>query len=565
LGLQEDFLSVAGQPQNTISELDQYDASVTLLRKEPATANFYAHRDQQLIFQQFAGALTSTTESYGGTFDYRSDSLPTHLAANFTQQDQTDPTGESSFASTQDSFDYHSEAHPDLQNNLSWGYNYNNVNENSSGGEANTFSRHDANLSHTYSFGSGADDLASVLNFSDQQGSAPLTEFRDTETLHLRHSKSFETDYHYSLDYQEQPGLTQLYQQGSAGFIHRLYDSLVTTGGVAGSFLHQDPGGDSTDYSANLDFDYHKKVSAGVLSLNAGGNIDYQSTDAGTANALTTNQPFTFADPAPVLLNHTFINPATIRVTDSTGAIVYTPGVDYTVTTFPDHIQISRVLGGHINNDQSVLVSYLLTPEPATTTTTLGSHLGARYDFHEGLFRGLGVYVRYYSQNQDISSGQVLTIQPENINDYTAGAEYRIWKLTFTGEYEDHASSTDPYTAIRAVASYYDRFGPRTSVGVNLNHTAIDYTGQGDQTNYNALTVSAQHQFTRELFGSISGAYEYDQDQISGLTQGFDAQVQINWHHRQTDVSLLARQAFLDNPGQTNTDTVLQLGVKRRF
>jgi hypothetical protein len=562
-GVEEDFLSLDGQPQNTVSALDAYDASVTLLRKEPVTTNFYAHRDQQLIFQQFAGALTSTTESYGGTLDYRSDTLPTHVGANFIQQNQTDPTGASDFTSTQGDFEYHSEARPDAQNSLSWGYNYNNVNEISNGGAANTFSRHDANFSHTYTF--GASDLASVLTFSDQQGSEPLTEFRDTESLRLRHSKTFETDYRYSLDYQEQPGLTQIYQQGSAGFIHRLYDSLVTSGGVAASLLHQDPGGNSTDFSANLDFDYHKKVPLGLLSLSAGGNIDFQSTDAGTANTLTTNQPFTFVDPTPVVLNHAFINNASVRVTDSTGAIVYTPGVDYTVTVFPGYTQITRVLGGHIANDQAVLVSYLLSPEPAMDTQTLGTHLGARYDFRESVFRGLGVYARYYNQSQEISSSAPLSITPEQIDDYTLGADYHIWKLTFTAEYEDHASTVDPYTAVRVLGSYYDRFGPKTSVGLNVNHTETDYVGQGDQSDFNSVTVTAQHQFTRELFGSLSAAYQYDQDQLSGLTSGFDAQVQITWHHRQTDMSLLARQAFLTGASQSNTDTVLQFDVKRRF
>jgi hypothetical protein len=566
-GVEEDFITADGQPQNSINALTDYDVEATFLRKEPVTATVYARSDQQLLFQQFAGALNSTTQSYGGTVDWRSEVMPSHLGASYTQQQQTDPTGQSSFGLTEENFEYHSHVQPDSQNNLGWSYNYNNVGQTGAAGPVGTFSRHDANLNHTYSF--DGSDLSSVLSFSDQQGEAPLTQFTDDETLHLRHSKTFETDYHYTLQYQDQPGLSQLYQRGSADFTHRLFESLVTTGGVGASLLGQDPGGQSADFFGHFDLDYHKKVPLGLLSLSAGGSADYQTTDAGTANQLTNNLPFTFPDPTPIILNQPFVNPSSLRITDSTGTILYTPGVDYTVQTFSDHTQITRVLGGRITSGQPVLVSYLLSPQPATTTTTVGTRAGVRYDFREGPLRGLGVYARYANQSQQISSAQPLTIVPANLNDYLAGADYRIWKLTFSGEYEDYAAANSPYTAIRALGRYADRFGTRTIVSLDVNHTTISYSAQGngpgDTSDDNSFSASAQVQITRNLYGSVSATYIYDLDQVAGTTQGIDAEAQISWHHRQTEVSLLARQAILDNPNQNNSNTVLQIIVKRNF
>ena len=104
------------------------------------------------------------------------------------------------------------------------------------------------------------------------------------------------------------------------------------------------------------------------------------------------DQPVTFVDPAPVVILSTNVIRNSLVVKSASGIRIYTPNIDYTVVTFPTRTEIHRVLGGAITDDQSVLLDYQLSPQPANSTTTQTLGYGLNYAIHEGWLNGVSVY-----------------------------------------------------------------------------------------------------------------------------------------------------------------------------
>ncbi|HVT88470.1 MAG TPA: hypothetical protein VHD56_06425, partial [Tepidisphaeraceae bacterium] len=553
-GLTQDRIDATGQSDSQFGTIYDWDASATILRKEIAPLTLYTRRNNQLISRELGPTLESTVTTAGAIWDIRSKSIPTRIEAYHSEQEQTGPADAGNFNLSQYTVVWHSEAHPTTNQLLSWDYSFNSVDEQTADLASDSFMTHDASLVHSVDFGKDRrSNLTSSLNYFDQSGDFDLQRMRLNERLRVHHSDTFETRYDYSLDQQSFSGTDQTTNRATAGFLHKLYKSLTTTGEIGGQQITRSDDANTIEVFADLNFDYRKKVPFGKLSSALGVSWDRQENDDRSGTTQIFDQPLAFADPAPIILPRAGIPPGSVNITDAMGLVVYRPGLDYTLRSFPDHLEIDRIIGGSIANGQTVLVDYQLSPEAANTVTNNGFNISARYDIDQGALKGLAIYARYRKQDQTIDASSTSLLIPNSFDDTIYGVEYSIWHVIVSAERENYDATISPFDATRFDARYTQRLNPDTTATVNANYTTLNYTDEDNRIGLWIVSAQLQHNFTRELQGYVTVLYRQEDDDLRGPTRGWEEQVELQWHHRQVYVYGMLRNSHVDTDFQSET------------
>ena len=575
IGPRQDWFDSNGQSGYGREMVYDYDVSATMLRKEDAPVTLYSRSSTGVVNRQFAPSFDNTVTTSGGIVDWNSKTLPTRVEVYHTDQSQNAIDGTQAFSLSQNSANLHSEARPTSDQRLVLDYTFSDIQQTNkfsgTGAQTSNFDIDTALLSHTADFGANKqNNLSSSVSFFDQSGDFPLEHLRWDERLLLRHSPSFETRYQYALDYQSSQltgfgTVDQLQQVGLAGFTHRLYRSLVTSGTLGVREFKQSGESAGNGYFANVNTDYHKEVPLGRLNVTAGYAFDRQENPASGSITPVANQARTFVDPVPIIITGNNIIVSSIVVRDATGLILYTAGADYTVQVFTDNVQITRVIGGRIANGQTVLISYNLSPQPANTVTNNTIAGSIRYDFERGPLHGLGVYARYTNLDQSIESARPAAFVPNSLKDTTVGAEYRVWEIVTGAEEEWHHSDINPYDATRLFARFQHRLPQNTTMQLAANYSMFHYTQEHNEINMLTVTGTAGHSFTNTLYGSVSATYLNQDDQNFGVTQGIEGTAEVRWTYRQTTVYAQVRQSFLNTEVQKSSFQSAYVGIRREF
>jgi predicted CXXCH cytochrome family protein len=580
-GFQQDDLSNSGQVDSSNSVFYNYDVSALILRKEEAPITLYSRRTTETTSRAFGPSLDTNIMSSGGVIDWHNRSLPTRVEAYHSDEEQRALDGSESFTLSQNTVTWHSEAEPLPHQRFVFDYTYNQIDERSRVTDvngkvagppvANSFETHEVLASHSFDFGpADRHNLSSAVSYFNQSGDFPLERLRWDERLTLRHSDTFETRYLYTLDYQsssfDQLGTSdQTQHSGQAGFTHRLYKSLITTGNVGVRQLDRSDGSSSTEYLADLNLNYTKQVPLGRLNASAGYAFDRQENDAQSGVVRVVNDPRTFNDPLPIVITGTNIDPNSVVVRSANGVIVFVPNADYLVTDFPDRIELMRVVGGRIANGQSVLVSYDLLPQGRNTVTNNTYSVGVRYDIQQGPLAGLGLYARFLRLDQQIDAADPSAFIPNSLTDTTIGADYRFAEITLAAEREWHDSDIAPYDATRLSARFDRRLTRDAALSLNANYSLLEYPDIDNRVDLFTVSGTASQRFTRDLYGSLTLLYRDQQDRRFGASQGFEVNGELRWDFRQTHVYVQARQSFLDTDTQASDFQTVVVGVRREF
>ena len=562
---QVDLDSDVGQDRGD-DEIYEWDTSATFLRKETDVLTLYSRRNRQLITRQFGPSLESTITTNGAILDMRNKTVPTRLEVFHSDQvqDSLDDVGDLSLS--QDAFIWHSDWRPSLNQAWAWDYSYNAVDQETEGFEPTSFDTHDAALSHSIDFGpKDKHNLSSSLTYFEQAGDFPFDRLRWNELLRLRHDDTFETRYQYTLDDQTVSGIDQTQQTAMTGFTHRLYKSLVTTGSVGIQDLARSDGADSFETFADLDFDYLKKVPYGRFTANMGFGYSHQENDARDEITQIVNDLRTFNNGFPIVLTGANVIPGSIVITDPSGLILLQPGLDYRIDTFPDRVEIDRIIGGSIGSGDSVLIDYQLAPQGANVTTTDTFNLGGRYDIQEGPLAGLSLFARYARQDQNIDSDNPDEFIPNSFTDVVYGAEYQFWEFLVGAEQQLHDSTIAPFDATRLYGRWVRPVSLDTTVSLNTAFTTVDYTDTDNRIELWTISGQVHHRFSRKLSVLATVLWRDERDDLRGHTEGWEQQLELRWNHRQTHVYALIRNSMLETETQDNTFQFIEIGLRREF
>lgn len=569
LGIENNFIdneTLGLSNEHETSFYNEFNVNALILGEGPAPLTLFARRNESLLDRAFIGSVDSRTTEYGASTLLFRDVAPTTITFTHRVEELEDDLAINDDRLTQDSFAVQSLWTPNDRHRFSFDYSLDLVDESRASGFDTSYTRHDATAIHEYRFGPDErHNLRSNLRLFDQSGDFEQTIVRLLETLNLRHTDTLTTRYDLTVEHRDVRGQPQQLYRGEFVLRHELFDSLVTTVNAGGSrFELSDENFTSDEFHAGLDFEYTKSVPYGRFdaALGFNGAVQEDSERGQVINILDT--PRIFPDALPITLSGPNILPTSVVVTNLAGTRRFVEGIDYRQNSFPDRIELRRLVGGLIAENETVLIDYALGPEAAATIDTFVVTLVGRYTVEEGRLAGLSPYAEYRDISQTISPSTPTRI-PFDVRAFRGGVDYRVGGFTFNGEYERQESSISPFNAWRGSARYDQRFGLNTFVRFDYTHETINFDDSDGTIDLDRVLAEVGYRFDFGLELRVRALYRNERDSLIGNSEGFEQSMELNWQIRQTSLFASLRNTMQES-GNVSTDSQnFIFGFSRKF
>jgi hypothetical protein len=572
VSLAEEWTTGERQNESSIGVFDTYDLQLSVLGATAFPFSAYATQTQNYVARSFAGMLRDTDTGYGATFHYNNAYLPSTLSIGETTTTQSTLGGQEQYSITQDELEYSTAFQPLERQSVSVNYHFAQISQSNAGPTRSSSQLQGVAVGHNWSIDpEGRYTLTQSLDYSQQSGNFPYTQLRIGEQLRMRHTNTLESAINYTYEQHDYATNSTARHNLSATVMHRLYDSLSTSARAGGSqsensfsALGQNGTASTTNYFMDLAVNYQKKLWQGRLgaSLALGFNQTDNSPTGSTQQVI--GQVEQFSDPQPVILKQQGIDASSIAVFNAAGTQQLVKGVDYTVKKVGTTVRIDRKIGGLINSGDSVRVNYQVEPLPGFGSATTSFGGGLNYYFDEGLLKGLYLYGHYSQADQTITPADS-GIEGDSVRDTVVGAEYRIWKLMFRVEDENHDSTLAPYDALRFTARYDHRLDERTQLSLDFSQNFIDFPKEQSSTSLTTVDGRMQYEISKGLSTILTVRWRDDDDSRSGTTTGMEEQLELRWKIRQTDIFGLVRYTSLETRDSDANTFFFQVGLSRRF
>jgi hypothetical protein len=252
---------------------------------------------------------------------------------------------------------------------------------------------------------------------------AETSGLRISERLRWKHMKNLRshTDITYNWNEWNNNGSESIFLD--TALTHTLYENLTTTVGGRAELNNFEEGSEWV-YEGRITSDYRRKIPWGTVF--AGIGYDYEVTNRSESgqSRQVTDESHRLRSRSLTLLDNERIDVDSIRVTDTSGGIVYNEDVDYRIVEEDDSVRISRTTFGGIADGQTVLVSYsyLAVYDDAV--------LDQSYRVGLNLWSLFNIRYEYRRTSQSVLSGNPPDML---VNDAIHRAEIRAdWRWTHT-------------------------------------------------------------------------------------------------------------------------------------
>lgn len=556
-----------GQDSNEQDYLGAYDIRALILGTGPAPLTIYSKRDQTTIDRGFGSRLDQTVNENGAILQLQSQVAPTTIQYFHRTQDLHDSFFLTSNNTTQDTLTAQSNLRLTAHQRLDLNYTLDAINENQPGFFKDSFSRHDANIVHTLTFGGDipTNELRSSLRFYSQSGDFAQDNLRWDELLTLQHTRTFDTRYHAIIDRQSSNDADQTLYRGEATIRHRLFDSLTSTATAGAQRLVAPLNFTSDDLFASGQLDYTKKVPLGKLDASVGLSYDAQDNSERGGVLSVTNQAATASILQPIVISRGNIVAGSLVLLPSVGGFPYQEGIDYTVTYLPDRVEINILPGSAITDGQSVLTSYDIGAEPGSQIDTLGTSASTRYSLTQGALQGLSTYVTYRTIDHSLQSSNPSAFFLDDFQNLLVGIEYARVGLDLRVEGEKRWSNVAPFDRFRALAQYNQPLDRDSSINLDLSHESINYPLQNNRIDIDRATARWNHRLNEAFAFKVRLDYRDQRDRLNVGTQAFEQGLELTWTRAQTTVYGSIQNSFIYGPSSDRTSQLLQIGIRRTF
>ncbi|MHC4908326.1 MAG: hypothetical protein ACYTF9_01210 [Planctomycetota bacterium] len=487
-------LDSAGESERVNQTLLDWDVSGQFIKESKLPFTVYSRQNITDVDRQFGGTLENRFRESGVRLNLRSAVVPTNFQVFDRRIEQRDPTAGQDFTIDQKTIRADGRIELGAAQRLAWDILHDDIDESGDLRQALSFQRVEGNLAHAVDFGEADQNtLRTRVRYYDESGDREFRQLRVDPRLRLRHTEDLLSWYDYSYERNDRPLQQQRANRFNANVQYQLFDSLTTTFELS-----------TTDQS-----------------------------ERGAPIAID-GQAFVFGPSGLIVIDQRNVVASSIFITDITGVIVYTEGLDYTVLAFPDRVEIRRVAGGDIGPGQAVLIDYVIGPEPGGTTDRDTVSVEVRYRFEEGPLSGLSVYGIYIEQDESRST--VTEEFPDNdFTDLRYGVEYDVWKLYFRAERQERESTLSPFDVLRLEGRYTEPLGRGSSLVLSALYQDIDRE-EGIATQTTTLSGQWNQQFNANLRTSLSLQYQMNEDNIALETDAFEQRFNLLWQYRSVEV-----------------------------
>jgi len=567
MGLAQQHFILDGETDNQSESLNDYDMFVQVLRTKSYPTTFYATKSEELIPRQFLGALRTERQSRGGTLSLRSADWPMTFQYTTSQSDQKELTPLSSDFFTRDDqrFKYSASHNFSDLSRVSFDFDRAEVSQRSPGAFVETDTDRYTVL-HDLIFGRDEQHrLDSFLNFVDQSGTFNFENLQAEERLKLQHFSNLLTNYKLRYADYKREGIRNKETRGEAGFEHKLYESLTTTGNIFTSETDLATQGDLTQNGGSASLSYRKNNPWGTLFSTYSASLTQSKQSGGTSTGVVISESHTATELVPVELDRVNIDVSSIRVKNDVG-LLYQEGEDYTITERNGRVWLNIItVGGAIppnfTEGQEFFVDYNFFIEPERREDTLRQNFTVRERFENGF----SVYYGHRRQDEDVSS-TVTAITPDEYTINTVGTEYSNKGLLLQAEYGDEDSTQIPSTSRKLYGRYSWAVSSETTASILAMNQWLDF-GAPDNRDVVLFKAGAEV-FSRltDRYGlSARTDYRNEDDTRFGKTRGFQFNSELQYNVRQLSIVTGVEFNTLDRRSDEIDGSFLYFRLKRFF
>lgn len=310
--------------------------------------------------------------------------------------------------------------------------------------------------------------LNSQVSYYDQSGDNKFTKIEAIERLMFFLPANFRLTGGYNYNKFKDPFQLLIQNRVGGALHHQLFESLSSNISVDYSDINQTIY-DEKNFKAEFEINYSKKIPTGMLNLNYRYSRNYFDLNGVSAPIQIVNEEHVLSDAEIVLLNKPYVDLSTLVIKDQAGIIIYQLNIDYLVTVRNNYVEIQRMLGGQISNNQAIKADYTaIQPGSYNYVSDNNSFSSSILLFNKLIELYYRVSVQDYRK---LSETDFLTLNYYNQNIY--GGRLDVGFAGIGVEYDNYNSNIIPYIRYRY---YIDlNWSLRSRLLVSLNGNILDY------------------------------------------------------------------------------------------
>jgi len=466
----ETYLTIPNRSE--VRTLNKLGIKASVFNNKPITLNTYINFHQSYFNRELLTDVKSNNRLLGGILTSNNKFLPLSLAFRQTQWDQTELQSGRNFSMDQSNIEgrIYKTFGQDDKNELVYSHDEYNYQYSDLDDVINKTDR--LRLSNNLYFDKEKNlNYNSLISYYNQKGNNEYNRFESLQRILFNLPNNFRFTANY--DYYKREDLFQTTAQNRVRgeLHHKLFLSLKSNLFIDYSNLNRNSGFNSQESNtrSGIDFKYTKKIPLGQLNLSYSYFRQHQSAISESSLLQIRSEEHKLSDDEIVLLDKAYIDPLTIEVRDETGTILYQPDFDYILVERNNFIEIQRVLGGLIVNNQIIYVDYIAAPPGTYEYNANNNAFSASLLLFKRIFE---LYYRRSAQDySNISQTDLLTL-----NYYTqniVGARFDFGFVRAGIELDDYESTIIPYQLMRYYVNLNGRLGKKFLL--SLNGSIRDY------------------------------------------------------------------------------------------
>jgi hypothetical protein len=297
-------------------------------------------------------------------------------------------------------------------------------------------------------------------------------------------------------------------QSAEMSLDHRLYESLYSAVDIHVDQSRTTGQRDRT-YGIGGRISYRKKTFFGSLVLNYGAVYDINDQRSSAAEIPVFGESHVLTGFLPEELNNANVISSTVVVLNATRSRTFTEGVDYELSVVQNKTRIQRLLGGDIQDGETVLVDYAF----ATTGTFKYSIFDQNFGASVNLFSYLTLFARFRDAPQRLLDG--VSTQPLNsVYSQLYGVRFRVpigrFVMGGDSEYEDHQEDISPFRRMSFSASAQMRLAATTSIVVRGRRVLVDNLESPEDVDLTGGSARLESRLWARARLSAEASYEED-------------------------------------------------------
>ncbi len=544
----------------------QYDARVNFFQGKPISGTVYGHRLDDRINRRFQSTLNEQQTGFGTNWVFTHDKFPMEISYDYLETDRTGNRNQGDDEHfTESRFYYGLRWLISAHHRFKLSYDHSETKQEYQGlNQPFETTRDLFTLEHELEFGRAYQhELRTLIHWQEESGDFARDLFEIGPQLTLRHSDDLQTLYKFQFNRERFEGLDVETQRADFQLVHQMYTNLTTTVGLFGLYEDIENDINTTQYGANVDWQYNRKNRFGHLYANLALAYDTEDVQGDNGRRVVLDEAQTFKDPVAALLRNRNIVNRSIVVTEAGNRKILQRGRDYLVVRQGNVTRLVRVRNGRIDDGDTVFVDYQFE------TPTDGKLDTMRVDFslEQRFTNGLTPYYRWSYRNQEDDSSFGFARRADRTDHHRLGVTYEAKFYTLGAEYEVFDDTIDPFDAFHLNGTWRPIRSSNHSLDLSSRISRLFFKGGFDERDVTMVDLEVDHRW--QLTDSLSTVerlgFRLEDDSVAGETQGWDLAAGFEYVVGDLSGELTFEYDRLRLPNSTEDDIGLYFRIRREL